>query len=594
MPVHYFDPNGVESLRENGYRDTAMAIAELIDNSIQANATKINIILIEKKKQRGERREKLVEDILIIDNGDGMDKNVLEVSMRFGGGTRHGAKKGLGKFGMGLPNSSASQAPRFEVYSWKERNQVFYNYFDFKEIKEKKSEYLPEVELVDLSNILKEELFPKSKTGTIIKWCNCDKLIYKRAKRLVKHLQKPLGRIFRYFIHDNNVEISLDVYEENREGVLSKNNSLSNVIILPFDPLFLMPNNQLEKPFNNQAISEKLNEFKFPDKGVPGQKELYEKLVSQVTIKSSYAKQHIQLPSSAGGIGGGAKTSYLGNTYLSVQGLSVMRAGREIKLDDFKFITDISNTTNRWWKVEIQFEPELDKFFGLDNTKQNVHSFRYIPDDDKEQDIYGDNLTYWFQCELSTVIKNEIKALKKELDNQTDGTRSDNRKKDNGKEKPSGPFNPKPIHSPIEDLPKVEEPPSDFAREEAKQWLLNRYPSYQNDEEKLDLTLDWFFSTSYKQYIVFLQLGENELYSYKLMQPKTIIEINTNHDFYIEFIKDILQSGDYSKIDPLLLLFGSMVEAEKLLPDSQRHIATFRGMFAIKLNQLILDWKDNK
>ena len=45
MAVHYFDPNGVESLRDNGYRDTAMALSELIDNSIQAEANKIEILL---------------------------------------------------------------------------------------------------------------------------------------------------------------------------------------------------------------------------------------------------------------------------------------------------------------------------------------------------------------------------------------------------------------------------------------------------------------------------------------------------------------------------------------------------------------------
>ena len=53
MAVHYFDPNGVESLRDNGYRDTAMALSELIDNSIQASANKIDILLIERLSNTG-------------------------------------------------------------------------------------------------------------------------------------------------------------------------------------------------------------------------------------------------------------------------------------------------------------------------------------------------------------------------------------------------------------------------------------------------------------------------------------------------------------------------------------------------------------
>jgi hypothetical protein len=91
-----------------------MALSEIIDNSIQADATKIEILLLEKLSKTG-KRESLVNEIVIADNGTGMDKATLETSLRFGGGTRHGAKKGLGKFGMGLPNSSASQCPRFEV-----------------------------------------------------------------------------------------------------------------------------------------------------------------------------------------------------------------------------------------------------------------------------------------------------------------------------------------------------------------------------------------------------------------------------------------------------------------------------------------------
>ena len=112
MAVHYFDPNGVESLRDNGYRDTAMALSELIDNSIQASANKIEILLIERLSNTG-RKEYLVNEIVVVDNGEGMDKKIIETSLRFGGGTRHGATKGLGKFGMGLPNSSASQCSRF-------------------------------------------------------------------------------------------------------------------------------------------------------------------------------------------------------------------------------------------------------------------------------------------------------------------------------------------------------------------------------------------------------------------------------------------------------------------------------------------------
>ena len=51
---------------------------------------------------------------------------------------------------------------------------------------------------------------------------------------------------------------------------------------------------------------------------------------------------------------------------------------------------------------------------------------------------------------------------------------------------------------------------------------------------------------------------------------------------------------DLNKIDPLLLLFGAMVEAEKELVSYQQYISRFRSLFAVKLNQFILDWKEKK
>ena len=214
MAVRYFDPNGVDSLRDNGYRDTAMALSELLDNSIQANANKIEIILIEKLSATG-KREWLVNEIFVVDNGDGMDKATLETSLRFGGGTRHGASKGLGKFGMGLPNSSASQCKRFEVYSWKKNSDVYFNYFDFKEIKENKSEFLPEVSQTNIPKHIDEIIKPKFNSGTIVRWVKCDRLILRRANKLVPHIVWPLGRIFRYYIDNNKVEIKVRVFQDN-------------------------------------------------------------------------------------------------------------------------------------------------------------------------------------------------------------------------------------------------------------------------------------------------------------------------------------------------------------------------------------------
>ncbi|NDK09158.1 hypothetical protein GW846_00040, partial [Candidatus Gracilibacteria bacterium] len=144
-----------------------------------------------------------------------------------------------------------------------------------------------------------------------------------------------------------------------------------------------------------------------------------------------------------------------------------------------------------------------------------------------------------------------------------------------------------------DDLENIEEE-KDEDKEELKKWLLLRYPEYDSDATKLNLAIDWFFTTEYNQLIVFLQLGAAEFYNFKPIGHRTIIEINTEHDFYLEFIRPLLDEKDLNKIDPLLLLFGAMVEAEKELVSYQQYISRFRSLFAVKLNQFILDWKEKQ
>ena len=47
-------------------------------------------------------------ELLVQDNGTGMDPFTLRTALRFGGTTRFNDRTGLGRYGMGLPNSSLS------------------------------------------------------------------------------------------------------------------------------------------------------------------------------------------------------------------------------------------------------------------------------------------------------------------------------------------------------------------------------------------------------------------------------------------------------------------------------------------------------
>jgi hypothetical protein len=99
--VEPFAPAMVESLRAVGY-DLSTAIADLVDNSITAKATQIDLHFY----WNGENSR-----IAVVDNGTGMTEEKLLEAMRIGADpTIARDKKDLGRFGLGLKTASFSQA----------------------------------------------------------------------------------------------------------------------------------------------------------------------------------------------------------------------------------------------------------------------------------------------------------------------------------------------------------------------------------------------------------------------------------------------------------------------------------------------------
>lgn len=113
----------IQATRDTGYRSTATAIAELVDNSIQAGAKQIQIIIEELEENQDK------EIILaVLDDGCGMNPHSMQVALQFGGSNRFDDRNGLGRFGMGLPNSSVSQCRRVELYSRQPGKPTYYTY----------------------------------------------------------------------------------------------------------------------------------------------------------------------------------------------------------------------------------------------------------------------------------------------------------------------------------------------------------------------------------------------------------------------------------------------------------------------------------
>ena len=84
VPTHLV----VKAMRDNGYKNAAYAIAELMDNSIQAGATQVELLCAEKTEVVTQRQRMRINQLAVLDNGCGMDVDVLRIALQFGNGTR--------------------------------------------------------------------------------------------------------------------------------------------------------------------------------------------------------------------------------------------------------------------------------------------------------------------------------------------------------------------------------------------------------------------------------------------------------------------------------------------------------------------------
>lgn len=102
----------LESLRGLGY-STATALADIIDNSIAAEANEVSLTFCWRGKG---------SYISVFDNGNGMDAETLYAAMRLGGRSpvEERATNDLGRFGLGLKTASLSQCRRLTVASRKD------------------------------------------------------------------------------------------------------------------------------------------------------------------------------------------------------------------------------------------------------------------------------------------------------------------------------------------------------------------------------------------------------------------------------------------------------------------------------------------
>lgn len=189
----------VSSLRDVGY-DAPHAIADLIDNSLVAQATRVEITL----HFDGERSW-----IRVADNGEGMDAATLLEAMRYGSERDYGSDD-LGKFGFGLKTASTSQCRRLTVASRRapQYARMEVRCLDLSHIEETNEWQVLVLEGENRPDYVIEPLLEHA--GTVVVWEDLDRILeYKDpwgewARRkllsLAEQVDVHLGMVFHRFL----------------------------------------------------------------------------------------------------------------------------------------------------------------------------------------------------------------------------------------------------------------------------------------------------------------------------------------------------------------------------------------------------------
>ncbi len=424
----------LESQRRSGYRNTAAAAREMVDNAIEAGATKVHVVFDRPSDRKNYQRKDAVTAVAFIDNGSGMLPRMARFALSWGGGTHFEDPEFIGKFGFGLPNASINQTRRVEVYTRTKGSEPFTKtWLDISEYKGEGSaqEIKPPIqsELPKFVQRYLERSGLDLQHGTVILWQEPDRLSYSGAASLKEHLLDDFGVTYRYLLKDFELLV---------EGVR----------VEMVDPLFLDPGGRLyRKPEEGGAVA-----F---DNGAMPVRYFRDSKTGETRFKKVERPEDLEDPSliAAGAIHVRVARFPLGfvvgraqeegvkpvdgdsNARFEIRksrrGMCFVRAGREIEtVDAFpRRATDKASGLGDWpllqayayhWGIEVRFPSTLDEVFGITNDKQTVRPiedfWRLLAGEEIDELLHREQ--HW-QSEKRKEAKRERKAAKlKPKDNQ--------------------------------------------------------------------------------------------------------------------------------------------------------------------------------
>lgn len=328
----------IEGLRDTGY-DILAAVADIVDNSIDAEAARIAIAL--KLEPTG------TIHISIADNGCGMSADELQRAMTYGALPTQKNPKRLGHFGLGLKTASTAFCRKLVVVSRTADAGPCKGVWDLDHVaRVNKWELLVDTPRADEFDAL--DAFSSSGSGTVVTWEKIDRVLgeytdlagaprRKALKRLEAELIEHLAMVYQRFLDPNdararNVEVSINGMFVPAWDPFQAANPLTELVA---------DKNQSVELANSEKREFKCRAFVLPNKN---------EYANTPQGKAQYARSR---------------------TSNDTQGIYIYRENRLIHQHDWlKMFSKEPHIS--LLRVEFSFGHELDSFFRVDIKKSRI------------------------------------------------------------------------------------------------------------------------------------------------------------------------------------------------------------------------------
>ena len=342
----------LQSMRYSDF-DCYSAYAEAIDNSIQANATEINI-QFDTEMRRGNYEH--IKKIAFVDNGDGMNKELIHNCLVLGYSSRFNDRSGIGRFGVGMTLGAIHECRNVSVFS-RDEDEGDWLTTDLNIASTDDGSVLIDLPKVTVFPDWISNLKPDG-SGTAVIWSDYDRQ-EENGRTIIDECKIYFGRVFRYFIWDG-----IKIF-------------INGELVHAIDPLYV----RVEKTKFPKDKPAKAAAPIYLDWTVPEDVAEYEGLKDIVKIKLSLLDEGIR------GLKGTGGRKEVTERYIDRnQGISILRKGREVAYGPVPYWPGNKSwfdEIDRWWGCEVEFSPLLDRVFQVKNIKRGA-----VPVRDLKEAIY--------------------------------------------------------------------------------------------------------------------------------------------------------------------------------------------------------------